>query len=64
MNDRRLMTVQVLERVKQLVRPAEYLITGEGLAAAGEDLTEVRAFDELHDHVLTCALIEMVKHTW
>src|SRR5256714_14739353 len=61
--DRRLLRVQVVERVEELVGPCEHLRGGgQAALALAPHLFDVGAFDELHDEELTVAFREVVAH--
>ncbi len=62
-DDGRLVRVQVVERVEQLVGPAQRVRRREGAAfALLEQLREVGALDELHDEELAGLFDEVVAH--
>ena len=60
MDDLRILRVEVIERVEQLIRPGQDLIRRKRSALARHLLREIIARDELHDEKLTVALGKMV----
>src|SRR5688500_19547936 len=62
MNDRRLMRMQIRERVKQLVRPKHHPTQRERLLCRLEAFRKIVARDMFHDEVLLFALAEMVAN--
>src|SRR5947209_12213342 len=58
--DRRMLRVQVVERVEELIGPSEHLRDGERTAAPFQHLGEVFARNVLHDEELPLALVEVV----
>ncbi len=61
-HDRRVLGVQVVERVEQAVGPAEDLLDGKSPAARLEQRREVASRDELHHQELVGVDAEVVHH--
>src|SRR3712207_1244613 len=60
MQNRRLLPVQVVEGVQELVGPAQYLWQRERRSTAQEQGMEILAGDELHHQKLTSRIRKMV----
>ena len=60
MDDLRILRVQVVERVEQLIRPRQNLIRRKRTALARHHLRQIVAGDELHHEKLAVAFGKMV----
>src|ERR1051325_1764519 len=61
-NNRRLLRVQIVERIEQLVGPLHHVVQGKRAALLLEHLFQVRAGDKLHDEKLPGPFREVVDH--
>src|SRR5215216_773487 len=60
MDDLRILRVQVVERVEQLIRPRQNLVRGKWTSFAIHHLRQIIAGDELHHEKLAIAFGKMV----
>ena len=63
MNDLRILRVEVVERIEQLIRPRQNLVDGKWTSFAIHHLRQIIAGDELHHEKLSITFREMVADT-
>src|ERR1044071_7336767 len=63
MNDLRILRVQVIKRIEQLIRPRQNLIRRKRAPLASHHLRQIVAGDELHHEKLSIAFRKMVADT-
>src|SRR5215470_1504919 len=66
MDNRRLMTMQVFERIEQLISPAQNLVNGEGFAGLlylfTQQFIQVFSGKQLHHQILRFTFCEMIRN--
>src|ERR1043165_5819552 len=62
MDDLRILRVEIVERVKQLVRPGQHLIDGKWSPSPRHHLRQIIAGDKLHYEKLAISFGKMVTH--
>ena len=62
MNDLRILRVQIVERIAQLIAPAQHLFLRKGTVAARQHFVKVFARNVLHHQKLPVAFVEMIAY--